>query len=558
VRPRRARRVAAAALALAGIVVGVWAGTRTPGVAPGPTDGAAADEPTAARPPSDLRAGGRAPTPRVRGAHADDSPAATDASAGPDGAADRAMPIAAPERALAPAAARAAFTALAPTSVDDRIAPGADLPRPIARDDLVGRVGPYGVREPAASSGWTWWGLGRVLRAPTATADAADDTQAPITTAVRGRVVAEDGRPVAGAEVLLYSSFYLRQAYYDHRVRQLGHTRTDADGAFDLRPLALDTVHFGAGGAVLVTVRHSAYADLVAQPLPGIVPGQESDVGRLVLPTVSARVHGTVLDLSEQPVAGAVVLLSGHLNPVDYDKTERWLVLDACPSAVTDADGRYAIDDVAPGVHEISVHLRLDCVLHVRDHWQGDREWTPRVRAGPAIRGRVVDPDGRPVAAAVVAGGANWTPSNADGTFWLDNVMPGPLALEIVHHAWYRVVVASVPTDGDDVTLAFERPLPRVVLSVVDAAGAPASVVAIDWTWPPGGGPGPFAPDSRYWQGAGGVLAVVVAEGAVGATVTDAHGGTAVLTPTQLVDGGRVSVALSAPPPAPPAPAAAR
>ncbi len=62
----------------------------------------------------------------------------------------------------------------------------------------------------------------------------------------------------------------------------------------------------------------------------------------------------------------------------------------------------------------------------------------------------VVAPDGTPVEAAVVVGGGNWTPSNADGTFWLDNVFPGPLRLDLFHHAWRRATFLDVATDGGD------------------------------------------------------------------------------------------------------------
>jgi hypothetical protein len=316
-----------------------------------------------------------------------------------------------------------------------------------------------------------------------------------------------------------------------------------------VRPIALDTVHFGAGGQLLVTVRHAGFPDLVAQPLRGVVPGRESDVGRLVLPGRGATVRGVVRDLGGRPVAGAVLRASGVFDPVAYDKTERMIVLDGCPSATTDAEGRYELSGFAAGEHEISVHVRIDCVLHVRARWEGEREWSPRVRAGNAVRGRVVDLEGLPVAAAVVAGGGNWTPTNPDGTFWLDNVDPGPLRVEVAHHAWHTLVVPDVATNGDDVVFAMERLLARVTLSVVDGAGVPVSLVAIDWTWPIGGGPGPFAPDSRYWHDSRGTFRLVVPEGAVGATVSDASGASQALFAADLVEGATKTLVLAAPPP---------
>lgn len=447
-----------------------------------------------------------------------------------------------------PPAPGPAFLAVAPSAFVDRISADALAPLALSRDELVGRVGPFGERDVAGLGGPRFVGVaridpeaGRFLRDPS-------EPETPAVTALQGLVVGEDGAPVSGAEVLVYSSFYVRNAQYDHRVQQIGRLVTGGDGLFDLRPLALDTIHFGADGEVLVTVRHPLLADVVAQRVPAIRPGEVTDVGRLVLPTRGAAVHGTVRDLEGQPVAGAVLRISGAFVATEYDKTERMIVLDPCPSAVTDEQGRYRIEGFAPGVHEISVHVRIDCVLHGSLRFDGDVEWSPQVLAGHAIRGRVLDPQGEPVAAAVVAGGGNWTPSNPDGTYWLDNVRKGPLSLYVVHHDWRAVTLSDVPTDADELTISLTQPLPRVTIAVVDAAGAPVPVVAIDWTWPPGGGPRPFSTESRYFHDPRGSFALVVPEGAVGATVSDAQGGTHTLEAGDLVDGVRRVISLAARP----------
>lgn len=439
---------------------------------------------------------------------------------------------------------RKEVAAIAPGWIRDLVAATGQPWVSVLRSDVVGRMGPGGQRDVATPGVFRWTGVARIERDDRAPSEASDDTREPATTAVRGLVVAEDGSPIRGAEVLLYSSFYLRQDWYDHRVRQVGRALTGDDGAFDLRPVDLDTVHFGGDGEVLVTVRHPHYPDLVAQPVGGIVPGRESPVVRLTLPVRGTRVRGRIFDLAGKPVAGAVVRLSGVFNPVEYDKTERMVVLDACPFAVTDEQGAYALEEVVGGEHEISVHIRIDCVLHVRDRWEGEREWNAWVRAGNAVRGLVVDPDGAPVAAAVVAGGGNWTPTNPDGTFWLDNVTPGPLRLEVSHHAWRTVRLEGVATNADPVRVALADRLPRVTLEVVDLAGAPVPLLILDWLWPEGAGPGPFAPDSRFWHDPGGVFLLTVPEGARGARLGDGKGWGAELTTADLVDGARRRVVI--------------
>jgi hypothetical protein len=446
--------------------------------------------------------------------------------------------------------------ALAPDAVRDEVREAARPPLEVPLRDLIGAVGPYGVRDDPPPQ--RWLGLARLER-PVGEAPQ-DEVTEPLATGVVGRVTAEDGSPVAGAEVILYTSFYQRRSRYDHRVREIGRVYTGEDGGFDLRPVDLDTVHFGRDGEVLVTVRHPAYADLVAQRLAGLQPGRDSDVGGLVLPAQSAVVQGRVLDRAGAPVAGAVVRASGRMNPVQYDKSERMVVLSACPSATTDGEGRYRLTDFAPGVHEISVHVNLDCVVHVAGRWRGERTWSPRVRAGHAVRGVVIGPDGRPIRAAVVQGGGNWTPTNADGTFWLDNVDPGPLTLQVWHDAWAHATFPDVPTDAEDVTLALSTRLPRVTLEVVDAAGHAVTLVDVVWTWAPGRGPTPFTPDSPHWYDPHGVFDVTVPEGAAGARLAAASPGTpqgASLGPDDLVDGRRVRVEL-APPEAPGQPEADR
>jgi hypothetical protein len=162
-----------------------------------------------------------------------------------------------------------------------------------------------------------------------------------------------------------------------------------------------------------------------------------------------------------------------------------------------------------------------------------------------------VDADGEPVAAAVVIGGGNWTPSFADGTFWLDNVDPGPLTILATHHAWRAVRLDGVASGAQDVVVAFRDPLPRVTLTVVDATQAPVPLVTVDWAWPPGHGQGPFVPDSRFWHDLTGVFALTVPEGAVGATVSDGKGATAALAAEDLADGAsrRLTLSVAAAPP---------
>lgn len=393
-----------------------------------------------------------------------------------------------------------------------------------------------------------WAGMARVVSDDAQAIDAKDAIEEPLVTAVVGRVTS-GATPLAGAEVILYSTFYQRHARYDHHVREVGRTTTHVDGVFDLRPVGLDTVHFGADGEVLLTVHRPGFGSIVARRLDNIRPEVENDLGAFDMQPVSATLHGVIRDFSGDPVAGAAVRVSGSVNPVIYDKTERMIILKDCPTAVTDAEGRYRLEGFALGRQHVSVHVNIDCVQHFATTYDsGEHEWSPRVRAGGSVRGRVVDGRGDPVAGAVVAGGDNWTPSNPDGTFWLDNIDAGPFTLHVAHHALASVYLPGVTAGTEDLEVVMATPLPRIRLRVTAAdTGEPLRVVAIDWTWPGGGPPHLFVPDSPYWHDAGGHFEVIVPESAVGAWVS-AEGRTGQgLEPADLEDGREVEIELAVP-----------
>lgn len=375
-----------------------------------------------------------------------------------------------------------------------------------------------------------------------------EEIEEPLVTAVVGRVLS-GGAPLAGAEVILYSTFYQRHARYDHHVREVGRALTDGDGGFDLRPIGLDTVHFGSNGEVLLTVHREGYGSIVARRLDNIEPEIENDLGTFDLETRAATLVGTVRDLAGEPVPGATVRVSGSVNPVLYDKTERMIILKDCPTAVADEEGLYRLQGFAVGTQHVSVHVNIDCVEHfVAKYTAGEHRYDPRVQAGNSIRGRVVDTDGEPIAAAVVSGGNNWTPSNADGTFWLDNIRAGPLTLQVAHHLYAATYVENVSLETEDLEVVMAAHLPRVELFVTaEESDTAVPLIAIDWQWANGRPPHPFVPVSRYWHAADGRYAVVVPEGAIGARVSAEARGTVVLDPSALEDGRVTEVALPKP-----------
>lgn len=384
---------------------------------------------------------------------------------------------------------------------------------------------------------------------PESEVETADEIEDPLVTAVLGTVVDAAGAPIAGAEVVLYSSFYRRHVKYGRHVREVGRSVAGDDGAFDLRPIRMDTVHFGADGEILLTVRHEGYAPIIAARQNGIVPEQENDLGALTLSPEALTLTGIIRDTQGRPVEGAYLRASGHVNPVLYDKTERQVILKDCPTAVTDVDGRYALAGLPRGRQHISIHVNIDCV------WHGDltlrtnpQTFSLSVLAGGSVRGRVMDPDGHAIAAAVLHGGGNSTHSYADGTYWLDNITQGPFTLWVVHHLYRAVQVPGVMAGEENRDVVLDRPLPRVTLIVTEKeGGTPIDVIAIDWRLTPGGPPRESVPDSPFWHRGGGHYEVVVPERARGAFVSAEGYPPIEVAPDDMKDGAEIPIQFEQP-----------
>jgi protocatechuate 3,4-dioxygenase beta subunit len=386
------------------------------------------------------------------------------------------------------------------------------------------------ISEIVASDGSTLEGVEGIAKVEAEASDtvvtddaATEEEPEPLVTAVQGTVVDNLGLPVPGAVVILYSSFYQRHVVYDYHLREIGRAVTDIDGLFDLRPISLDTVHFGVDGNVVITVKGVGFATIAAKRLDNIKPDIVNTLGTFTLPAAEqgAVIRGRIVDLGDQPLVGATVGVSGDVNPIEYDKVERQVILKECPTAVTDANGEYVLPAVAPGLMRMSIHVNIDCVWNADFTVPaGETVLDLKVRAGGSVRGRIVDGLGKAVSAAVVYGGGNSTHSNADGTFWLDNISKGPFAMLVVHHAFKRVSVPNIRDGDTDVVVTLYDKLPTIIITATRSeTGAPVPLVSIDWLW--NGGPDPFLksglqsyPASPYYNDATGKYTVVVPEGA--------------------------------------------
>jgi hypothetical protein len=200
-----------------------------------------------------------------------------------------------------------------------------------------------------------------------------------------------------------------------------------------------------------------------------------NDLSRRYRLNPAARLAGRVLDRhSQDPVAGATVWLR-------LDRVEGWVDRET----VSDAGGRFTFDDLAAGGYVVLARdqQRVGLAPTVSVGIAQGADVDVLIERGRAIKGTVVDAEGKGLAAVRVMAGRFDPPwerpvtvkSGADGAFTLEGLLPAKYRV----NAWAegrgpsKPETAQVTTrDVEGVRLAME--VPTVVRGVVmDTAGKP-------------------------------------------------------------------------------------
>ncbi len=162
------------------------------------------------------------------------------------------------------------------------------------------------------------------------------------------------------------------------------------------------------------------------------------------------QVKGRVVDDAQRPLAGvSVQLRAPHTLLPPWEEGER--TPPAAGGATTDAEGRFALNGVAPGTQRIALRKsgfapfdKADLAVPAADHDLGDLAMS----LGVIVEGRVVDHIGRPVAGARISRSSGSTggmidlteaqgaealaaTSAADGSFSIDQLAAGPFHLRV-------------------------------------------------------------------------------------------------------------------------------
>lgn len=246
---------------------------------------------------------------------------------------------------------------------------------------------------------------------------------------VTGRVLLAQ-KPVAGAQIAFsptdptFPRFTLLPLAHDGRA-VVSSVATGVDGRFALPHLAPGEyqVQVRAGGGRFGQLGPYKVPD-PAQPSPPSL-----DLGDLVLQE-GVAVEVTVADTAGKPIAGAQVSLSHQpTQPAARTPGEGFLF-----EAKTDARGSAAFLGLPPG-EAIDVVCSADGYFPQARKLPAPEKTVRCTLSRPGrLEGKVVDPDGRPVAAATVALGDRSGPSArtaADGTFVLEEIHPGNHVLSV-------------------------------------------------------------------------------------------------------------------------------
>ncbi len=247
---------------------------------------------------------------------------------------------------------------------------------------------------------------------------------------LEGTVVDRDGEPLEGALVWLLSGDEPRWAH------------TDAQGVF-----RLDALQRAPWDVRVVARDHSPLALVLRDTgaAQQIVVPDERRTAPVVAPLVRAQLTGTVLASSGDDVDGAEVVLTPLAPPEQVDA--------ALPRrARADPQGHFSFPELVAGEYRVEVlpawarggswpdlsaplvTTAIRSFTHLSD---GSAPLTIGLVSG-SVRGRVLDPDGRPLAGAfVLLSPADrpdrpWPPAATDarGTFTFRGLPPGRYAIE--------------------------------------------------------------------------------------------------------------------------------
>jgi len=243
---------------------------------------------------------------------------------------------------------------------------------------------------------------------------------------VAGRVVDEDGKPIAGARLkwILPGIEYGRAASGPVPT----HVETDADGRFDIPRIWAGIVHpvffvsaDGYGGAAFREEK--------------LIAGKTTEL-HAKLKRADIRIAGVVVDTAGKPLPGIVVHPNGDGQP------------NKLSPVTTDDAGRFSFSGLSRGL--VNLHLWQESAK--RRDYQQVKAPNEKIRlvwpdADGSLAGTVVDSEGRPFKNAKIESYANGAQAVTDeaGRFQLEKLLAG----------WFSATVSGPGQGGETIEQEF-------------------------------------------------------------------------------------------------------
>jgi RNA polymerase sigma factor (sigma-70 family) len=273
--------------------------------------------------------------------------------------------------------------------------------------------------------------------------------------AIGGGVRDEQGRPIAGAQIRLWTAFVRRPDVREQfPLRDSGFVAAVTDEQGRWRSEALPASAAARERFSLSTI-HPDYTSLQQEMTAEAL---RTSAAVAVLKT-GRTLSGTVLSPTGRPIEGATIVVQSRSDRTTVRRVE------------TDREGRFRAGPIIdPKWGEFTMVVRADGFASFAEVLLVPAEIAPQsIRLSPRrpLRGRVVDPQGRPVSGAIVLSprefgfsGLDWeAETDADGRFvWYEAPATGSYMLNVIKAPFRQIAALQVSGGTEELTLTVHRP----------------------------------------------------------------------------------------------------
>ncbi len=308
---------------------------------------------------------------------------------------------------------------------------------------------------------------------------------------LRLRVVDSTSQGVAGAKI--HVSIWTKEKEFKNN---RGYTCDEHGRATAELPSTLEIIRVWASGP--------GYAPMFAQLWGETRNGQPLPEEFTFVLTKGTTMGGVIRNDDGQPIEGARVEVRydsggddfGAPKPTKYDD---WLAHGEAVR-ITEAEGRWSLDNVPPG-ERVVVQIKLSHSDYINDtKWGGlqneqnvtseqlrDKSATIIMHRGYVVKGKVTDPEGKPVTNAVVIWGdrpyrqvrSQEVRSDDDGNYSFEPLAPGPMRITVVAQGWMPQM-KKIEIGPAMPTVDFQlQPGRKLRIKFVDAAGTTVPKVGV-------------------------------------------------------------------------------